>query len=249
MRSNDEWIYWGKVDPLWAVCSIPGKRKGSAHPWTAEALLKNGAAYFEGVWRQWRSYGMGHEHCVEIGCGSGRITNQLLSAFNWVTALDVSPEQIENARRLIGEKAKRVNFVVVTAPHVPVPDESIDGMFSCEVFQHLSSFDGVAGYLKTTFVKLKPGGSICFQIPVIGLHSYSRIRHLCRRILTTTQRIVGGRSIMDYRFHRAPRILHTLKKIGYVDCELRMFSLADHEAGPHLLLCAQAEMTTAPETL
>jgi hypothetical protein len=102
MRSDKEWTYWGKTDPLWGVCSVPGKRKTDAHPWTAEEFLESGAIAFGEVLPMWRSYGMGREHCIEIGCSSGRITNQLLSVFERVTALDVSAERIENAKRLLG---------------------------------------------------------------------------------------------------------------------------------------------------
>src|SRR5712691_9314271 len=79
---------------------------------------------------------MGSERCVEIGCGTGRITRQLASCFRHVTALDVSPGQLETARRLLENVVHNVEFTLVSTPHLPVDDGMCDGVFSCEVFQH-----------------------------------------------------------------------------------------------------------------
>ncbi len=231
MRSNREWVFWGKADPLWAVNSVRGKERGASNPWTAEDFLESGAAYFDGVRSQWQNYGIGKAHCVEIGCGSGRITNQLLTVFDKVTAVDVSPDQLETARRLLGSKAERVNFVLVETPQVPIEGDLIDGMFSCEVFQHFSDFSGIELYLRAVFPKLKPGGTICFQIPVSGLHGYGTFQYFVKRAAIAVKRLAHFRAIMDYRFYPAPLIFKTLRNIGYRDCELRMFPLADHEGG------------------
>lgn len=231
MRSNREWVFWGKADPLWAVNSIRGKERGASSAWTEEDFLQSGTAYFDDVRRQWQNYGIGSTHCVEIGCGSGRITNQLLTVFDKVTALDVSPDQLETARRLLGSRAERVNFVLVETAQVPIEAGLIDGMFSCEVFQHFSDFSGIELYLRAVFLKLKPGGTICFQIPVSGLHGYGTFRYLVKRAAIAVKRVAHVRAIMDYHFYPAARIFKTLRSIGYKDCEMRMFPLADHEDG------------------
>ena len=231
MRSNREWMFWGKTDPLWAVNSVRGKKRGSPGAWCDGDFLGSGAAYFESVLPQWRGYGMGSGHCLEIGCGSGRITNQLLNVFKQVTALDVSPDQIESARRLLGAKADRAAFMLVDVPQVPLPDCSLDGMFSCEVFQHFDDFSGVESYLRAVFPKLKPGGTICFQIPVSGVHNISMPRYWLKRAVTAAERLAGRPAIMEYRLYPAPRIFQALGGAGYKDCEMRMFPVAFHEDG------------------
>lgn len=49
---------------------------------------------------------------LEVGCGFGRITKQLLENFpdTRYTAIDLSPDQIENAKRLVNNA--KVNFAV-----------------------------------------------------------------------------------------------------------------------------------------
>lgn len=65
-----------------------------------------GRRYFAAVWCQWQQFGVGSQHCAEIGCGAGRITNQLVRNFQSVTGVDVSPNQLARARELL-----------VTPPH------------------------------------------------------------------------------------------------------------------------------------
>lgn len=222
MRSDKEWVHWGRTDPLWGVSPATGKERGGVQPWTAEQFMAIGATDFAELLPIWRSYGMGHKHCIEIGCGSGRMTNQLLSVFERVTALDVSAEQIENAKRLLGSKADRVHFAVVSEPEIPLPDGSADAMFSCGVFLHFSSFDGVERYLRSAFAKLEPGSSIAFEVPVVGMQAGSEFWHLCQRLLTKTARTLGRRSIMERRSFHAPQVFEVLSDCGYVARELRV---------------------------
>lgn len=229
LNTDREWIYWGEHDPLWAVSSVAGRQRGGARAWTAEEFLANGATYFEPVRRQWESYGMGSSHCVEIGAGSGRLTKQLLTSFRRVTAVDVSSAQLENARRLLGEDAARVTFAVVNEPALPVAEGSADGLFTAEVFQHFASFAPIEAYLRDGFRALTSGGTVCFQLPVAGMHPVSRLRFALRAARTNMERMLGRRKVMDYRFHEASRVLQTLERIGYVACELRAFAVGAHE--------------------
>src|SRR6266550_1829783 len=101
MRTNVEWKFWGEHDPLWSVASIKGKEGESETPWTAEEFLAMGASDFADVRRHWDHYGRHTGRCVEIGCGSGRMTNQLARTFKSVLALDVSGHQIARAKQLL----------------------------------------------------------------------------------------------------------------------------------------------------
>ena len=239
MLSTDrEWIFWGEHDPLWAVSSVAGRQRGSKRAWTAEEFLAEGAAYFAPVRRQWEHYGMGSSHCLEIGAGSGRLTKQLLASFRRVTAVDVSPAQLANAQTLLGDDATRVTFAVVDRPAFPVADGSADGLFTAEVFQHLASFEPIEAYLRDGFRALASGGTACFQLPVMGMHPVNHARYALRAVRTTIERLVGRRKVMDYRFHRASRVLGALEKIGYVDCELRAFTVGAH-GGQHAYFFAR----------
>lgn len=238
MHSNSEWRYWGKADPFWAVNSQPGREAGGRRPWRPDEFLASGQAYFADVLRQWRQYGMGTKCCIEVGCGAGRITRQLLASFERVVAVDVSPDQVDLARRLLGEDASKVKFVVVDEPRLGLAAESCDGMFSCEVFQHFSDFAVFDQYLREVYKALAPGGTVAFQVPVAGLHPFSPIRQRVRRLARTVARAVGVRRMMEYRHYQAPRVLATLHDAGYTDCELRAFRVADH-TGAHAYFFAR----------
>jgi SAM-dependent methyltransferase len=238
LGTDREWIYWGEHDPLWAVSSVAGRERGGRRAWTEEEFLAEGATYFAPVRRQWEHYGMGSSHCLEIGAGSGRLTKQLLATFARVTAADVSAAQLENARRLLGDDATRVTFAVVSAPAFPVPDGSADGLFTAEVFQHFSSFAPIEAYLRDGYRALSSGATACFQLPVTGMHPVSRVRFALRAVRTTMERVLGRRRVMDYRFHSAARVLGALERIGYVDCELRAFTVGAH-GGQHAYFFAR----------
>lgn len=236
--TNKEWIYWGETDPLWAVSSRPGRQRGGSHEWTPAEFLAEGADYYKPVLDQWSHYGMGKRHCVEIGSGSGRLTKQLLSSFEKVTAIDVSALQLDNAKRLLGADSDRVVFEVVNEPMLPVEDQSADGMFSAEVFQHFSGFAPIESYLREAFRALSSSGSVCFQLPLAGMHPVSKRRFVFRAVRSNLERALGRRRIMDYRFYEGTRVLSALETLGFKDCEVRVFNVGAHN-GQHAFFFAR----------
>src|SRR5437588_269834 len=101
MRSDREWRQWGRRDPLWAVLTTPGRHAAGERPWTEEEVMAQGRAAFPAYLDQWRRYGLSTDSCLEIGCGVGRMTAQLLDVFDEVHAVDVSEEMLSKARVLV----------------------------------------------------------------------------------------------------------------------------------------------------
>src|SRR5215217_3344785 len=63
--------------------------------------------------------------CVEVGCGSGRMTGALAERFDRVLALDVSPAMLERARAAVRDE--RVEFRAVSGRRLDgVGDASAD---------------------------------------------------------------------------------------------------------------------------
>jgi SAM-dependent methyltransferase len=170
MRSDLKWRYWGAEDPLWAVAAWKGKRRPERAAWRDDEFLALGASDLEDIAGHWRHYGLVPESCVEIGCGAGRMTAALLGLFQSVVGLDVAPDQLKTARRLLHKHASRVALVLVDRPAIPLVDNSCTGMFSCHVFHHFSEYAGVESYLCEAYRVLAPGGTACFHIPVPGAH-------------------------------------------------------------------------------
>ena len=231
-RSNKEWVFWGRTDPLFGVASRPGKEFRGSSPWTEDEFLEMGRLYFTDVWRQWRQFGVGSFHCIEIGCGSGRITSQLAQVFDQVTALDVSPEQLARASALLGENRQRVTLARVSSPAIPLPDACSDAVFSCEVFQHFDSDAPFNAYMREAFRVLQTGGTICFQIPVRSVHRASLLALPFRTQLLRLLRLLGRRRMMIYRQFGAPQVFDTLTTTGFRDLEMRVFRAAE-EHGFH----------------
>ena len=228
VRSNEEWKYWGKSDPLYGVLSSRGRDKDGSNPWSKGDFLEHGKSDFRDILAHWRQYGIGSNRCIEIGCGSGRMTNQLLEQFKTVFAVDVSVDQVARARDLLGPKASSVDFVVINSPELPTEASSCDGMFSSLVFQHIVPYNAVEQYLELTFEKLIPGASACFQIPIVGAHGIGIRRFgliLLRHLRVTVERKFGSARSWEYQAYLANRLFSTLAKIGYEAVELRMFSV------------------------
>lgn len=228
LRSDPEWQFWGQHDPLYAVATIRDKHIGGEAAWTAEEFLENGRRYFVAVRTQWQQYGMGAEHCVEIGSGSGRITGQLARHFRRVTGLDVSSAQIATAQRLLGTETTGVQFMLVSDPVIPLPDGSCDAVFSCEVFQHFDDDEGLNAYVREAHRVLQSGGTLCFQLPLRGLQPRSLLASPLRNMVLRLLRRLGRRRMMIYRTYEASAVFERLQRAGFASLELRVFKAEGH---------------------
>ena len=111
---------------------------------------------------------------VDYGCGDGENTLVLASRGARVTAVDISPDLIEIAKRRIAVNRldERVEFVVGSAYEVPVPDASVDVVFGIAILHHLD----LPQAAREVWRILKPGGRAIFQEPVRNLKLIRWIR-------------------------------------------------------------------------
>lgn len=97
------------------------------------------------------------ESVLEIGAGGGRFTEILLPKARRVLAADTSPSMIEILRRRYGD-APGVECLLLNGRDLkPIPDSSLDAVFSYDVFVHLSH-QNIYVYLSEMKRVLKPGG-------------------------------------------------------------------------------------------
>ena len=97
---------------------------------------------------------------LEIGVGSGRLTNHLANKMGsqaMLHAIDINPNMLEIAREKV--KASNVEFLVADAQSLPFPDHSFD----CVICQFSFMFlpDKQKGFNEAWRV-LKPGGQFIF---------------------------------------------------------------------------------------
>jgi SAM-dependent methyltransferase len=155
------WTRLGDEDPMWAVLTDHG-RGGT---WRPEEFLATGEREIAGVLARLDELGVrpGLGRALDFGCGAGRLVHGLLRAgATEVVGLDVSPPMLRTARELVPSPACR--FEAVTGARLPVPDASVDLVYSCRVLQHVPP-DLAAGYVAEFHRVVRPGGVVVFQVP------------------------------------------------------------------------------------
>jgi SAM-dependent methyltransferase len=221
-KTTAEWRQLARVDPLYVIATRPGK-EGS---WEREEFYATGRSDWSDFRRHWRHYepGLGGT-CLEIGCGAGRVTHALALDFDRVVALDVSADMLELAREVAPEN---VDLRRVSGTEIPLSDASLDAVFTCHVLQHLEGLDVVGEYLAEARRVLRPGGTLMMQL---GLHSspmrlHGRIRAELRLWAARRARARGARELtFRTRLYRREEVTELLEGLGFVEIELRVFSV------------------------
>jgi len=104
----------------------------------------------------------GDETVLDAGCGSGRLTRDLLEALprGRVVALDVSRNMIDAARSyLVPDFGDRVEFACCDLLDLPF-DKQFDGIFSTASFHWVLDHDRL---FQNLYRALRPGGWLCAQ--------------------------------------------------------------------------------------
>lgn len=152
--SNVEWRLFGKLD------------LGVSHDFEA------GLAEWRILREHLRHYGLSRwDVCVEIGCGTGRLTNAAVEDFLWVHALDCSPERLAQARQI--PNAAKCVFHEARNPLIPLPECSCALVFSVHTFQHLSPRRAVQEYFLEAYRVLRSAGVLMVHLPVVGAHGFT----------------------------------------------------------------------------
>ena len=101
---------------------------------------------------------------LDYGCGIGRITKHL-TGYSQIYGVDVSQRMLNLARQRIPDS--HVTFLKTDGRQIPVPENSIDFLYSLLVLQHLDRGDAwrVVG---DCYRVLKPSGRCYLQFPEYG---------------------------------------------------------------------------------
>lgn len=93
---------------------------------------------------------------LEIGCGTGRMTEFLAKSFKQVIATDISAEMINQA--IVRTLSPNIQYVVTDGILAPAMKESVDIAFSYIVFQHMKDREMVEANFKEVYRVLREGG-------------------------------------------------------------------------------------------
>jgi demethylmenaquinone methyltransferase/2-methoxy-6-polyprenyl-1,4-benzoquinol methylase len=120
---------------------------------------------------------------LEIGCGTGAVTERLVTRGAEVIALDQNPEMLEQARaRLDGAPAGAVTWLERTAAEVDgLTEEGFDAAVASLCLSEMSAGER-AFVLREVARRVRPGG-------ILAVADEVRPRHAGQRLVTTLLRI------------------------------------------------------------
>jgi len=93
---------------------------------------------------------------LEIGCGTGRMTEFMAREFKTVIGIDISGEMIRQAKDRLKDSTN-VELMETNGSSIPLPDNSVDYAFSYLVFQHIKTRNMVEKNFGEVSRVLKPG--------------------------------------------------------------------------------------------
>lgn len=96
---------------------------------------------------------------LELGCGTGYFTRELVDTGAHIIAIDISSDLLEEARKEV--KASNIEFMVDNAYKMSFPDDSFDHVVGSSVLHHLE----IHKALSEIYRVLRPGGHIAFTEP------------------------------------------------------------------------------------
>lgn len=246
--SNAEWIRWGETDPYWGVASWDGKEAGSDEAWTDEEFYAMGRQDWADFRERWVRYGLDAGSCVEIGCGTGRMTRPMAADFDHVHGVDVAPGMLAEAARATDGLA--VTLHQVDGLTLPLDDDSFDAAFSTHVFQHFDSpSDADANWREIARV-LKPGGTMMVHLPVHywpgGMESFQKIYEVRRKVgdfrakMRRRKMDKGGPPIMRGLYYEWNALDAKLVSLGFKDVELTIIRMSSNGSQHACVLARKA---------
>ena len=127
--------------------------------------------------------------CLEIGCGTGRVTRFLIKNTEILISIEVSREMVEINRNK--HRNNNQHYIICDAHNLPFREKTFDCVVGARVFWHLENFTKA---LREASRVLKAKGVLLYDFPsLLGPFSlYSKFRRVKHDVLTlfTTRRVM-----------------------------------------------------------
>lgn len=101
---------------------------------------------------------------VDMGCGPGFLTEELLAQGLSCIAIDSSPQSLERVRKQLGDHPGFIRAEVGTLDAIPLADAEAGSMFLIEVLEHLAG-DARDRVLSEIARVIAPGGHLIVTVP------------------------------------------------------------------------------------
>ncbi len=149
----------------------------------------------------------GDETVLDAGCGSGRVTEQLLERLpeGRVIAADAAPSMLAEARRRLERFGARVELLACDLG-APIPVEPVDAVFSTATFHWVPNHDALFANLAAV---LLPGGQLVAQCG--GAGNIASVRRVVAEL--------GETWPGPWTFATAGETAARLEAAGFVDVE------------------------------
>jgi ubiquinone/menaquinone biosynthesis C-methylase UbiE len=157
-------------------------------------------------------------HVLELGCGTGYFSKEIVTSGARITAIDISPDLLNIARSEVG--SANITFKEDNAYNLSFNDASFDTVVGSSVLHHLD----IEKAMKEIYRVLKPGGTLYFTEPNMmnpQIALQKNIPWLKRRL---------GDSPDETAFFRWP-LKQLLTKTGFQDIQIIPFDFL-HPAIP-----------------
>jgi 2-polyprenyl-3-methyl-5-hydroxy-6-metoxy-1,4-benzoquinol methylase len=106
------------------------------------------------------------ERVLDVGCGEGWFTSELLRAGARVVGIDVAEEPLRRARRSEIDQRSELDLRLCDADGPwPVDDAGFDAVWAGETIEHVAD---TAGWLSEVRRVLRPGGRLLLSTPAHG---------------------------------------------------------------------------------
>lgn len=123
---------------------------------------------------------------LDLGCGVGRFTRALGRRFHDVLGVDVSSEMIRRAEELHPrDEFSNLRFLASDGISLDVPSDTVDFVFSYEVFQHLPSQEVIRRNLREIARVMRPDA-------VALLHVHTSPSHWATMVATAKHAVPDG---------------------------------------------------------
>ncbi len=222
------WEGLAQTDPLWAICSDPGKRKKK---WNRDEFFATGkrevkvvldCAAEAGVSMDWNST------ALDFGCGVGRLTQALAAHFPECWGVDISPTMINMAQEF-SQDFPRCRFLVNESDRLEGLRENYFGfIYSSIVLQHIEK-KYTCRYIAELVRVLKPGGTLIFQLPDSLRAALVRKLRAKLALRSRVQSFLGGGKPYGMEMHCIPEgdIRALVRESGARVVDVRLTNSAD----------------------